>query len=156
MNSFGGERMRCSTLEKSTFAPDTITTAVMTARSPPHVNAALSAPAGTTGREKSRTPVKSWWWAQSSCYEGVRAELWDVTVVAAGENKDLQGSTGHRLREVRGSYYVILPSQDRKVTRFHRFLVLNSESTLKWRPISWLISHHPNFPFTLPESQLAF
>lgn len=34
----------------------------------------------------------------------------DVNVVAAGENKDLQGPAGHRLREVRGSFYVILAS----------------------------------------------
>lgn len=58
-----------------------------------------------------------------------------MPVVAAGENKDLQDPAGHRLREVRGSPLERLPSQDRKVTRFHTFhkflqdLMFNSQST---------------------------
>lgn len=44
-----------------------------------------------------------------------------MTVVAAGENKDLHGPAGHRLREVRGPFDVILPPPpgDRKVTFSH-------------------------------------
>lgn len=42
-----------------------------------------------------------------------------MTVVAAGENKDLHGPAGHRLREVRGSFDVILPPRDRIVTFSH-------------------------------------
>lgn len=53
-----------------------------------------------------------------------------VTVVAAGENKDLQDPAGHRLREVRGFFYGILPSQVKKVTRFHIFFT-NSNDTNK-------------------------
>lgn len=54
-----------------------------------------------------------------------------VTVVAAGENKDLQDPAGHRLREVRGFFffYVILPSRVRKVTRFHIFSTNSNDTT---------------------------
>ena len=130
--------------ENPLFSAEIITTAVSRDRCGQQVNTGLSVSAGTTGREKSRTPVKSWWWAQNRLLlrrQRHRAQLWDVAVVAAGENKDLQGPAGHRLREVRGSFYIILTSPDKNVACFTVFFGLNFKSTFKLRPRSWFIKH---------------